>query len=137
MTEPMEEQPKGELILRTVAMPADTNPNGDIFGGWILSQMDIAGGILAKEISRGRTVTVAVESMKFIKPVMVGDVVCCYGKIEKIGNTSISVRLEVWVKPVLRKGGGPRFKVTEARFTYVAIDEEGKKREVPKAGVAN
>ena len=136
MIEPTEEQPKGEAILRTVAMPADTNPNGDIFGGWILSQMDIAGGILAKEISRGRTVTVAVESMKFIRPVKVGDVVCCYGQVEKIGNTSISVRLEVWVTPVQRKGGGPRFKVTEARFTYVAIDDEGKKRSVPKeAGV--
>ena len=127
-----DEEPKGELILRTVAMPSDTNPNGDIFGGWILSQMDIAGGILAKEVSRGRTVTVAVESMKFIKPVKVGDVICCYGQIEKIGNTSISLHLEVWVKPILRKGGGALFKVTEARFTYVAIDDEGKKRIVPK-----
>lgn len=126
------EEPKGELILRTVAMPADTNPNGDIFGGWIMSQMDLAGGILAKEISQGRTAAVAVESMKFIKPVKVGDVVCCYGQVEKIGNTSMSMRLEVWVKPVQRKGGGARFKVTEARFTYVAIDDEGKKRSVPK-----
>jgi len=132
MMEPIKEEPQGDLILRTQAMPADTNPNGDIFGGWILSQMDIAGGILAKEVTRGRSVTVAVESMKFIKPVKIGDVVCCYGQVEKIGNTSISLLLEVWVKPVLRKGEDARFKVTEAHFTYVAIDDEGKKRSIPK-----
>ncbi len=125
-------EPQGELILRTLAMPADTNPNGDIFGGWVMAQMDIAGGILSKEMARGRTVTVAVEGMKFIKPVQVGDVVCCYGKVDTIGNTSIALKLEVWVKPILQSGGEDRFKVTEGRFVYVAIDENHKKRSIPK-----
>ncbi len=125
-------QPQGDLLLRTLAMPADTNPNGDIFGGWLVSQMDIAGGILAKETAQGRVVTVAVDSIQFIKPVKVGDVVCCYGSVEHIGTTSITTRLEVWVNPVLRddelhKG---RFRVTAATFTYVAVDNEGRKRPV-------
>ena len=119
-------------ILRTLAMPADTNPNGDVFGGWIMSQMDIAGGILAKETARSRVVTVAVDSFKFLKPVKVGDVVCCYGRVLRIGNTSIAIELEVWVKNVLSETEEewPRFKVTEAIFTYVAIDAEGKKRAI-------
>ncbi len=95
-------QPRGEVLLRTLAMPADTNPNGDIFGGWIVSQMDIGGSILAKEIAQGRTVTVAVDSIKFIKPVKVGDVVCCYGEVVHIGDTSITTLLELWVNPILR-----------------------------------
>lgn len=130
------ELPDGKLILRTLAMPADTNANGDVFGGWIMSQMDIAGGILSKEISSTRTVTVAVETMKFIRPVKVGDVVCCYGTIEKIGNTSIKLQLEVWVEPVLRHEDSdcPYFKVTEAAFTYVAIDKHGKKTPIVKQG---
>lgn len=119
-------------ILRTLAMPADTNPNGDVFGGWIMSQMDIAGGILAKETARSRVVTVAVDSFKFLKPVKVGDVVCCYGRVLRIGNTSISIALEVWVKSVLHETEEewPRFKVTEAIFTYVAIDADGRKRAI-------
>lgn len=131
-TEP--EQPTGDLVLRTMAMPADTNANGDIFGGWIMSQMDIAGAILAKEVARGRTVTVAVDSMKFLQPVQVGDVVCCYGHVMRIGNTSIRLHLEVWVRPILRETEhkSPRFKVTEGAFTYVAVDDEGNKRPVPK-----
>ena len=124
-------EPRGDLILRTLAMPADTNPNGDVFGGWVMSQMDIAGGILSKEVARGRTVTVDVEGMKFIRPVHVGDVVCCYGQVDNIGNTSVALRLEVWVKPVLA-GEEDRFKVTEGRFVYVAIDENHKKRSNPK-----
>ncbi len=126
--------PEGDLVLRTAAMPADTNANGDIFGGWIMSQMDIAGGILAKEVAGSAAVTVAVEGMRFIKPVKVGDVVCCYGQVLKIGNTSVSIQLEVWVKPILREseGGCPRFQVTEAVFTYVAIDKNGKKRKIEK-----
>lgn len=128
--------PKGDLILRTLAMPADTNPNGDIFGGWVMAQMDIAGGILAEEATTGRVVTVAVDGMKFIKPIQVGDVVCCYGTIEKTGNTSISLTLEVWVKPILRKGDENRFKVTEARFVYVAIDDNHKKRTIKKLTAA-
>jgi acyl-CoA thioesterase YciA len=125
-------RPQGDLILRTLAMPADTNPNGDIFGGWVLSQMDIAGGILSKETSRGRTVTVAVEGMKFIRPIRVGDVVCCYGQVDKIGQTSITLKLEVWVKPGLQREGEERFKVTEGRFVYVAVDDNRQKRLVPR-----
>ena len=123
---------KGNLILRTLAMPADTNPNGDLFGGWIMSQMDIAGGILAKETARSRVVTVAVDGFKFLKPVKVGDVVCCYGRVLRIGTTSITIELEVWVKQVLRETEEewPRFKVTEALFTYVAIDGRGEKRAI-------
>ncbi|MCL6270536.1 acyl-CoA thioesterase [Sansalvadorimonas sp. 2012CJ34-2] len=114
--------PRGELSLRTLAMPADTNPNGDIFGGWLLSQMDIAGGLAAKDCSGHRVATVAIESMCFHKPVKVGDVVCCHTEIIKIGRTSMRIKIEVWTK------GYPcpdRFKVTEGIFTYVAIDDEG------------
>jgi acyl-CoA thioesterase YciA len=124
-------EPDGELLLRTLAMPADTNPNGDIFGGWIMSQMDIGGGILAKEIAEGRIVTIAVEGMTFHKPVKVGHVVCCHGKCIRIGTTSMTIKLEVWVKPVLLKAHEARYCVTEAVFTYVAIDEEGKSRKIP------
>jgi len=122
--------PDGDMLLRTLAMPADTNPNGDIFGGWIMSQMDIGGGILAKEIASGRIVTVAVDGMTFHHPVQVGDVVCCYGKCTRIGTTSMTIKLEVWVKPVLREADGARYCVTEAVFTYVAIDEQGTPRKV-------
>lgn len=118
--------PKGQLLLRTLAMPADTNANGDIFGGWIMSQLDLAGGILAKEISCGRIVTVSVSSITFKKPVKVGDVVCCYGECTKIGRTSMSINLEVWVKPVKEEGVGERFQVCEATFNYVAIDANGR-----------
>jgi acyl-CoA thioesterase YciA len=132
MVTTLSQEPVGELILRTLAMPADTNPQGDIFGGWIMAQMDIAGGIMADEISRSRVVTVAVDSINFIKPVHVGDVVGCYGKVIRIGTTSITINLEVWVKPAQ-----PRlteelhmFKVTEAAFTYVAVNHEGKKQPI-------
>ena len=124
--------PDGELLLRTSPMPSDTNANGDIFGGWIMSQMDIAGGMMAIEIMAGRAVTIAVDAMKFIKPVKIGDVVCCYGKVTGIGNTSITIRLEVWVKPGFQETGINRendfFMVTEASYTYVAVDHEGRKR---------
>lgn len=128
------DQPNGNLLLRTLAMPADTNANGDIFGGWIMSQMDIAGSILAKEVAAGRTVTVAVDGMKFHRPVQVGDVVCCYGRVDRIGTTSITLHIETWVKPILRQVDSPenRFKVTEANFTFVAVDDQGKKRPVPQ-----
>ncbi|EKF9439797.1 acyl-CoA thioester hydrolase YciA [Vibrio cholerae] len=122
--------PKGQLLLRTLAMPADTNANGDIFGGWIMSQLDLAGGILAKEISCGRIVTVSVSSITFKKPVKVGDVVCCYGECIKIGRTSMSINLEVWVKPVKEEGVGERFQVCEATFNYVAIDANGRPRAI-------
>lgn len=133
MSEKESQIPEGEMLLRTQAMPADTNANGDIFGGWIMSQMDIAGGILAKQATQGRTVTVAVDTIKFIKPVSVGDIVCCYGGIKKIGNTSITLHLEVWVRRLLKQDdeNGVHFKVTEADFTYVAVDDERKKRTIP------
>ncbi|SON48339.1 acyl-CoA thioester hydrolase YciA [Vibrio tapetis] len=120
--------PHGQLLLRTLAMPADTNANGDIFGGWIMSQLDLAGGILAKEISGGRIVTVSVSSITFKKPVKVGDVVCCYGACSKIGRTSMSIDIDVWVKPVKEDGVGDRFQVCDATFHYVAIDNEGRPR---------
>ncbi|MBL4280770.1 acyl-CoA thioester hydrolase YciA [Vibrio fluvialis] len=122
--------PRGQLLLRTLAMPADTNANGDIFGGWIMSQLDLAGGILAKEISCGRIVTVSVSSITFKKPVKVGDVVCCYGECTKIGRTSMSINLEVWVKPIKEDGVLDRFQVCEATFNYVAIDTDGRPRPI-------
>jgi acyl-CoA thioesterase YciA len=124
--------PEGELLLRTAPLPRDTNPNGDIFGGWIMSQMDIAGDMMAVELTGGRAVTVAVDAMKFIKPVQTGDIVCCYGKVTRIGRTSVTIRLEVWVKPGLGEltldRENPFSMVTEASYTYVAVDHEGRKR---------
>ncbi|MGL5947845.1 MAG: acyl-CoA thioester hydrolase YciA [Aeromonas sp.] len=125
--------PAGDLLLRTLAMPADTNPNGDIFGGWIMAQMDIAGGILAKEIAKGRVCTVSVEGMTFYSPVKVGDVVCCYGLCEKLGRSSMRLKLEIWVKPVLRESDAQRYCVTEGIFTYVAIDDQGAPRAIARA----
>lgn len=110
-------------------MPADTNPNGDIFGGWLMSQMDIAGGITAHSRAKGRVVTVGVEAMTFHLPVKVGDVVCCYADILKTGTTSIAVLIQVWV--LQDRNSASRVMVTEGIFTYVAIDEKGKKRSVP------
>ncbi|WP_044204890.1 acyl-CoA thioester hydrolase YciA [Flammeovirga sp. OC4] len=124
--------PKGDLLLRTLAMPADTNANGDIFGGWIMSQMDIAGGILAKETALGRTVTVAVDGMTFHKPVSVGDAVCVYGEVVKTGRTSLKIHLEVWAKPLL-KGHTDlhNYLVTEGTFVYVSIDDDKKPKPIP------
>ena len=128
-------KPQGELLLRTVAMPRDTNPNQDIFGGWIMSQMDLGGGILAAEIAQGRIVTVAVQEMNFIRPVTVGNVVCCYGRGVSVGNTSLQLKIEVWVKTLMNDHlTEDRQLVTEAVFTYVAIDSEGNKRPIPKEG---
>ncbi|WP_338720325.1 acyl-CoA thioesterase [Devosia sp. XK-2] len=121
-------EPTGALTIRTLAMPADTNPAGDIFGGWVMSQMDIAGAIAAVERVKGRVVTVAVEAMTFIAPVKVGDVLCVYATIERVGTTSITVGLEAWVR---RNRLDDRTKVTEARFVYVSLDETGKKRAIP------
>src|SRR5690606_21882469 len=120
-------EPHGTLTIRTLAMPADTNPAGDIFGGWVMSQMDIAGAIAAVERVQGRVVTVAVEAMTFIAPVKVGDVLCVYTRVERIGTTSISIGLEAWVR---RNRLDDRQKVTEARFVYVSLDDEGRKRPI-------
>lgn len=118
-------EPRGELTIRTLAMPADTNPSGDIFGGWLLSQMDIAGGEAAQVRARGRTVTVAVEAMTFHLPVFVGDIVCCYAEIVREGRTSISVRVEAWS---IRRRTRNRVLVTDGVFTFVAVDENRRPR---------
>ena len=120
--------PAGEAELRTVAMPADTNPYGDIFGGWLLAQMDVAGGTHAMARTGGRVATVGIEAMSFHRPVYVGDLVSCHCRTERIGRTSIAVHVETWVRRT-RSGRGPReIKVTEGTFTYVALTEEGGKR---------
>ena len=123
--------PNGEMVLRTLAMPADTNANGDIFGGWLMSQMDMGGAIQAKEIAKGRVVTVRVDGMTFLKPVAVGDVVCCYARCIRTGNSSITINVEVWVKKVSSEPIGQRYRATEAVFTYVAVEDEGKSRQLP------
>jgi acyl-CoA thioesterase YciA len=110
-------------------MPANTNPAGDIFGGWIMSLLDVAGGIRATQLAQGRTATVAVTDMVFLRPVQVGDVVCCYTDLERVGRTSVTLHVEAWA---LRQRLGNRVKVTSADFTYVALDEEGKPRPLPK-----
>jgi len=109
-------------------MPADANPNGDIFGGWVLSQMDIAAGITAGLRARGRVATVAIDSMCFKRPVNIGDVMCVYTDIIKVGRTSMTLHVEAWI---LRHHIGRRVKVTEGVFTFVAIDADGKPRLVP------
>jgi acyl-CoA thioesterase YciA len=122
--------PRGQLTTRTLAMPADANPHGDIFGGWVLSQMDIAGGIAAGERAQGRVVTVAIEAMSFIRPVYVGDVLCVYTDPHREGRTSFAIHVEAWA---LRNRLGKRVKVTEGKFTFVAIDDRGKPRPLPPA----
>ncbi len=123
-------EPEGSLTIRTLAMPADTNPAGDIFGGWVMSQMDIAGAIAAIERAKGRVVTVAVEAMTFISPVKVGDILCVYTSIERVGTTSITVAVEAWAR---RNRLDDRVKVTDGRFVYVALGEDGRKRPVSGA----
>ncbi|MGK0269946.1 MAG: acyl-CoA thioesterase YciA [Cocleimonas sp.] len=115
--------------LRTVAMPADANPSGDIFGGWIMSQMDIAGGSYSRQIAQSRVVTIAVEAMTFLLPVFVGDEVSCYCETEKIGKTSIAVKIETWVKRDLITDES--IKVTEAVYTYVSVDENRRPQPLP------
>ena len=119
---------KEYILTKTVAMPADTNTNGDIFGGWLLSQMDVAGGILASKIAKGRVATIAIEGMKFLLPVKVGDTVSCHGKLDKKGNTSITILLRVttenWMNDNLKE-------VTYGKFIYVAIDSDGNPRQLP------
>jgi acyl-CoA thioesterase YciA len=122
-------QPGGELSLRTVAMPADTNPAGDIFGGYIMSLMDLAAGVAAGSRARGRTVTASVSHLSFIRPVKVGDVVCVYTDITRVGRSSMTVGVETWV---LRRGQGERVRVTAAEFVLVAVDEHGTPRPVPE-----
>ena len=120
--------PTGELTLQTVAMPADTNANGDIFGGWLMAQMDLGGAVMARQRARGRVATVAVEAMAFLKPVWVGDVVSIHSQLRREGRTSMRIEVEALVT---RQPSGDKIRVTEASFTYVAIDEEGRPRGLP------
>jgi acyl-CoA thioesterase YciA len=127
----MSDKPQGELTTRTMAMPADSNPAGDIFGGWVLSQMDIAAGICASERAQCRTVTVALDGMHFIRPVKIGDILCVYTEIERrVGNTSIDIHVEAWVQ---RDRSRNTVKVTQANFKFVALGADGRPRKVPAA----
>jgi acyl-CoA thioesterase YciA len=121
--------PRGVLSLRTLAMPKDANPSGDIFGGWVLSQMDIAAGMTASQRSHGRVATVAIDAMSFKLPVFVGDILCVYTDMVRIGTTSMALHVEAWA---LREKVGERVKVTEGLFTFVAIDDKRRPRPVPK-----
>jgi acyl-CoA thioesterase YciA len=122
------EPPQIEPALRAIAMPADANPHGDIFGGWLLSQMDLAGGTLATRRAKGRTATVAITAMTFHRPVFIGDEVTCYAEIIKVGTTSITVKVESWVR---RGIGDEQIAVTDGIFTYVAIGDDRRPRPVP------
>ncbi len=118
------------LVLRVMPMPADANPNGDIFGGWIMAQVDLAGAVLPMRLARGRIATVAVNQFIFKQPVSVGDLLSFYARVERIGKTSITVRVEVWAE---RNLPTPKVvKVTEANLTYVAIDSQGNPRVFPR-----
>jgi acyl-CoA thioesterase YciA len=122
-----DQAPRGELTVRVIAMPRDTNINGDIFGGWVISQMDQAGGIHAAETAQGRVVTIAIEAMTFIRPVKVGDVLSVYTAVDHIGRTSLKVHIEAWAQ---RFRTHHREKVTDATFTFVAIGADGRPRPV-------
>lgn len=121
--------PAGQLTLQTVAMPRDTNASGDIFGGWLLSQMDLAGGIAAANVAEGRVVTVAIDKMSFLVPVEVGAVISCYTEVKQVRRSSIRVDIEVW-----KSSGGKLLKVTDGIFVYVAIDNNGRTRILPGRG---
>ena len=116
--------------IRTIAMPADANANGDIFGGWMMAQMDLAGAVMAVRRASGRVATVAIEAMAFHRPVMIGDLVSCYAEVERVGRTSMTIRIDAWVE---RRVGGKAEQVTSGLFTYVAIDDKGRPRPVPPA----
>ncbi|WP_026986436.1 acyl-CoA thioesterase [Fodinicurvata fenggangensis] len=124
----MEQPPKSDPALRTLAMPGDANVNGDIFGGWVLSQMDLAGSVPASVRADCRIATVAVDAMRFHRPIHVGDLVTCYAEIIKVGRTSLTVYIETWAK---RQRTDEDVRVTEGNFVYVAIDENGNSRPIP------
>ena len=121
-------QPQGTLALQTIAMPENANWNGDIFGGWLVSQMDLAGAVTARARAKGRVATVAIDSMAFLRPVPVGAVVSCYTRMQDIGRSSMQILLEVWIV----EDNGELAKVTEGHFTFVAIDQNGRTRAVPR-----
>lgn len=122
------EAPRGRITLQTLAMPMDTNANGDIFGGWLMAQMDLGSSVMARSRARGRVATVFVEGMKFHRPVHVGDLVSIHSAMQREGTTSMQIGVEVWVT---RQPSEDHVKVTEAVFTFVAIDETGQKRPLP------
>ncbi|MCX7115178.1 MAG: acyl-CoA thioesterase [Gammaproteobacteria bacterium] len=122
-----ESLPQGEVMIQTLAMPRDTNPNGDVFGGWLVSQMDLAAGVMAKKLTAGRVVTVAIHSMSFLRPVHVGDIVICHVKLEKQGVTSLTLAVEVWVE---QPGYLEKYRVTHGTFVFVAVDDAGKPRKI-------
>jgi len=124
-----ERLPNTDPVIRTIAMPADTNPAGDIFGGWLMAQMDLAAGNVAARIARGRCATIAVDQMTFLSPVLVGDEVSFYGTVAKRGRTSIRIRIEAWRR---KRDEDEMRRVTEATFTFVAIDEDRKPRPLPE-----
>ena len=123
-------EPHGELVIRTIAMPADTNANGDIFGGWLMSQMDLGAAIYARSLCRSRVTTVAVDGMAFLNPVNVGDIVNCHASLVKVGRTSMKIDVEAWVQ---RGSDGKLLRVTEGIFTYVAIDDKGRPQPVHRS----
>jgi acyl-CoA thioesterase YciA len=123
-------KPRGKLALQTVAMPADTNANGDIFGGWVVSNMDMASGIAARRRAKSRAVTRAIDKLEFIKPVFVGDTVCCYAELLKTGRTSMQFRIEVWT--ISLEHNDIPMKAAEGLFTFVAIDDAGKPQAIDR-----
>ena len=125
----MDDKPRGALTVRISAMPADTNANGDIFGGWVLSRMDQAGGISGVERARGRVVTNAVDAMTFIRPVRVGDVLEVFTEVESIGRTSMKIHVEAWAQRFRTR---TREKVTDGTFTFVHVGDDGRPRQVPR-----
>ena len=125
---PAKPEPKGEITIQTIAMPADSNANGDIFGGWLMAQMDLGGSVLARRRARGRVATVAVDGMEFHKPVKIGDVLAIHSAMEREGRTSMGVAVEAWIT---RMPAGDHMRVTKAVFSFVAIDDAGKPRALP------
>ena len=123
----MTDTPRGKITIQTLAMPADTNPSGDIFGGWLVSQMDLAAGVLEKEVSTGRVATIAIQSVTFLKPVHVGDLISCYVDLEKRGHSSMTIHVEAWTERLCTL---EKFRVTNGTFVFVAIDKEGKPRPI-------
>lgn len=130
LTDRQRRDPAGPLVLRTLAMPRDANPRGDIFGGWLLSQMDIAAGLMSSEVSQGRAVTVSVNDVVFYKPVAVGDTICVHAQLLHVGRTSMDIHLEVWARGMVCAFEEERDLVAEGRFRYVATDTEGKPRPI-------
>ena len=129
-TRDLDPEPSGELTLQTLAMPRDTNANGDIFGGWLVSQMDLAAGIAMKRVARGRSATVAINNVNFLYPVNVGSTVSCYADVGEIGRTSAHIDIEVWI---FNGGADEKLrKVAEGQFVFVAIDDAGRTRPIPK-----